>query len=577
MRKVRSRKPKAAAAATAAEATAPDDDKNGKDKATAPAPEGFEGTTAGLLSQVFVLMLILAFGALGAYLVFNPQAVMFLEPVLFKGAPISSLWETGQPSHPDVVQLTSLNFAETIETEKHVLVDFYAPWCGHCKKLSAPYGEAAAALKGEVVLAAVDGTVHKDLANEYDVKAYPTVIFFSGGQHETFSGGKTKKGIVNWVGKRVHGAVVDRSSEGAVSNFKATVQAQAQEGATEAETAVVGIFGPDHGFLAEAFKARALEDNDRAYASADPSLAVMFGAQAPSVVLLTSFAPGQAVLDLAEHAGAADGRGLGPIKDAYAAFIGVEKNPVVMEFTSDRVQEILKPAQNRTALLFGASEELREAYAALATQKRSEFLFTHVGTANEDTRLRTYVGGGKGGGKDPVFVIFVPGTRTKYPMAAKLQGLAVEAQASAIAAHVDSFLAGSLAPYYKSADVPASNDEPVKVVVGKTFNSLVMDDTVVFLEVYAPWCGHCKKLAPIWDQLAKHYADNKDVRIAKMDGTDNEAAEVSITGFPTLLLFGKGATEAEKYTGERNLDGFVTYIDSQLIRAATAKFTDKAA
>lgn len=56
----------------------------------------------------------------------------------------------------------------------------------------------------------------------------------------------------------------------------------------------------------------------------------------------------------------------------------------------------------------------------------------------------------------------------------------------------------------------------------------------------APWCGHCKNLAPIWEELAEKYSENDDVIIAKMDSTQNEVEEVSIKGFPTLRMFTGG-------------------------------------
>jgi thiol-disulfide isomerase/thioredoxin len=56
----------------------------------------------------------------------------------------------------------------------------------------------------------------------------------------------------------------------------------------------------------------------------------------------------------------------------------------------------------------------------------------------------------------------------------------------------------------KSEEVPATNDEPVKILVGKNFKELVLDnDKDVLVEFYAPWCGHCKQLAPIYETLAK--------------------------------------------------------------------------
>ena len=80
----------------------------------------------------------------------------------------------------------------------------------------------------------------------------------------------------------------------------------------------------------------------------------------------------------------------------------------------------------------------------------------------------------------------------------------------------------------------------VKVVVSKSFSDIVLDESKdVFLEIYAPWCGHCKQLTPIWEQLGTHF-DKSNVVIAKMDGTLNEVDGVSIKGFPTIQFYPAG-------------------------------------
>ncbi len=71
-------------------------------------------------------------------------------------------------------------------------------------------------------------------------------------------------------------------------------------------------------------------------------------------------------------------------------------------------------------------------------------------------------------------------------------------------AFLKAFEAGSLEPYFKSEAVPESNDGPVKVAVAKNFQSLVTDSKKdVLIEFYAPWCGHCKKLTPIYEELGQ--------------------------------------------------------------------------
>ena len=76
-------------------------------------------------------------------------------------------------SDPDaVIELTDSNFEKMVlESEDMWLVEFYAPWCGHCKNLAPHWEQAATELKGKVKLGALDATVHTVMSNRYGVSA----------------------------------------------------------------------------------------------------------------------------------------------------------------------------------------------------------------------------------------------------------------------------------------------------------------------------------------------------------------------------------------------------------------------
>ncbi len=79
----------------------------------------------------------------------------------------------------------------------------------------------------------------------------------------------------------------------------------------------------------------------------------------------------------------------------------------------------------------------------------------------------------------------------------------------------------------------------------------------------APWCGHCKRLAPVWDQLAERDLDG--VRVCRLDMTTSEARastikeRFAIRAFPTLLYFPPASEKIYKYSGKRELEPLATY------------------
>ncbi|KAI5304035.1 protein disulfide-isomerase precursor, partial [Ascosphaera atra] len=133
-----------------------------------------------------------------------------------------------------------------------------------------------------------------------------------------------------------------------------------------------------------------------------------------------------------------------------------------------------------------------------------------------------------------------------------------------IASFVKDVLDGKVAPDVKSEPIPEKQEGPVTVVVAKNYDEVVINnDKDVLVEFYAPWCGHCKALAPKYEELAALYADKgltDKVTIAKVDATANDVPE-DISGFPTIKLFPAGAKdEPVDFANKRTVEHLAAFV-----------------
>jgi len=107
----------------------------------------------------------------------------------------------------------------------------------------------------------------------------------------------------------------------------------------------------------------------------------------------------------------------------------------------------------------------------------------------------------------------------------------------------------------------------VQMLTDSTFGQEIGGDKNVFVAFTAPWCGHCKKLAPIWEDLANDYARDAAVLIAKVDAeAENSKAttrDQGVTGYPTIKFFPKGSKEPITYDGARSEAAFIEFLNSK--------------
>jgi len=163
-------------------------------------------------------------------------------------------------------------------------------------------------------------------------------------------------------------------------------------------------------------------------------------------------------------------------------------------------------------------------------------------------------------GSWPAFAIQDISKNQKFPYTK--QGAAKDISKKAIGSFVEDFVAGKIEPSIKSEPIPEKQEPGATVIVAKSYQDLVIDnDKDVLLEFYAPWCGHCKALAPKYDELAEKYAAFADkVTIGKIDATANDVPD-DISGFPTIKLFKAGSKdEPVEYNGARTVEALADFV-----------------
>jgi thioredoxin domain-containing protein 5 len=119
-----------------------------------------------------------------------------------------------------------------------------------------------------------------------------------------------------------------------------------------------------------------------------------------------------------------------------------------------------------------------------------------------------------------------------------------------------------------AVEPPATPKRPSRPTVNPTGEELVLNTASfsraieqgpTFVKFYAPWCGHCKKLAPTWKQLARHLQGKVQVASVNCDDESALCGVQGIQGYPTLVYFSNGAVS--EYKGGRKLDQLKAFAE----------------
>ncbi|KAK6170122.1 hypothetical protein SNE40_018594 [Patella caerulea] len=442
-----------------------------------------------------------------------------------------------------VLVMTKDNFESTITDNKFVLVEFYAPWCGHCKALEPEYKKAAAQLAEEntgIILGKVDATQESELAEKYEVRGYPTIKLFKDGKPTDYSAGRQAADIVNFLKKKTGPPATELS---AVADASKLIEGN--------DVVVIGFFKDQESDAAKAFKEAASNIDDIPFGiTSDDAVFKEYEVDRDAIVLFKKFDEGKNVFDGDYTA------------EKIEEFIGENQLPLVVEFTQDSAQKIFGGKVKNHILLFVNKDETFDDYLtkfkAAAPDFKGKVLFIYINTKDEDNARILEFFGLKTKDVPALRLITLTEDMTKYVPESS------EITTDVVRSFVQSFIDGKLKPHLMSEEVPEDWDKaPVKVLVGKNFNEVAKDKSkAVLVEFYAPWCGHCKQLIPVWDELGEKYKDNKDIVIAKMDATANELADVKVQSFPTIKYFPAGSDEPVDYNGARTLEGFSKFLDS---------------
>jgi len=464
----------------------------------------------------------------------------------------------------DVIVVTGDNFEGLVAKHAHIMVEFYAPWCGHCKKLTPEYAKAAGILKeqgGKAVLAKCDATEHPEIAKDHGVRGYPTMIpFENGAAQPKFTGARDAHGIASYMHQQATGEAIaggGASASGASpvivltgSNFDATIK--------ENEVILVEFYAPWCGHC----KSLAPEYEKAAHMlKENKSKAVLAKMDATAAgnkeIAQANGVDGFPTMKLFKNGEASDfhvDRKAVPIANGMHKAAGEKQQAtadqaaggLVLEMNWDTAESFMSlPIKKQILVCADFSEDqsdLIEDMKEAAEELEGDFIFAYLDSTNaENAPIVERVGGSLD--KCPLIRIasLEGGFAVWQPYRKDIKKFTFDYKG--FMKFAGSWSAGNLKRYLRSQPIPKPSDSAVREVVGKTFEATVIDaeerDVLVFM--YMRGCQFCAAFDDHFAEVAEEMASDSMV-FAKMNGPRNDVDHpmVGQKSYPYVMLFPAG-------------------------------------
>jgi len=455
----------------------------------------------------------------------------------------------------NVLILTQENFKSALSTYENVLVEFYAPWCGHCKKLEPEYAKAAGYFKDEgnkIRLAKVDATVETELAKEYEIDGFPTLLMFIEGRESEYTGGRTSNNIIGWIKKKVE---IPSVSIDKVSDLETIVQ--------KAELSVV-FFGDefDAGFKIYRRVAGDHMDIPFFHTTSQEIIEKYNPNQETKVILLRNF--DEPVL---------------LFEDIFTAenienFVLKNRYPRMVEYSQKYAKVIFGDRTPALFLMAGRGDSTEKAIQELkaaSPELYGKFLITILNTDDESDELAQKVIKYFGTIREdvPALYLFKPATQKERPEKYILEG---KINKENILKFYQDFKDKKLLPVPRSDEVPDENNEAVKTIVGKIYRDVVFDEDKDVMVFYSDsGCADCKEFLKEFQGLAKLVLPIEDLILGTIDLDKNEVRDIQFETVPQILLFPRNKKDSPiTYKGPRDIKTMFNYFRDYL----TVKFDE---